>query len=232
MTTCKKCNCEYEGNYCPDCGTPSKVERITGRYIATEIASVFNLQKGFFHTLKELVIRPGKSIRIFLSEDRNHLVKPIAFILITSLIYMIVAALFPLEGGVIESTRNAYDNPISNWVQNNYGYANIVLAFFIGLWLKIFFRKYPYNFFEVLVLLCYIMGISMLIYSLVDIVGSLTHTNLVAAEVIIGFVYTTFAIGQFYDQKKFSSYAKAFASYMLGMIVFTVVLFCLEILIK
>lgn len=231
MIRCKKCNSEFQGNYCPNCGHPSKVERITGRYIATEIASVFNLQKGFFYTIKELVIRPGESIKAFISEDRNRLVKPITFILITSLIYTIIATFFQPDNGIIESTKSAYDNTIFNWVQNNYGYANIIMAFFIGLWLKIFFRKHPYNFFEVLVLLCYIMGIGMLIYSLFDIASSFTHINLMTVEVIVGFVYTTYAIGQFYDRKKVASYAKALLSYLLGMIVFTLVLFCLELLI-
>jgi len=232
MILCKKCNCEFQGNYCPHCGQQSKVERITGRYIATEIATVFNLQKGFFYTVKELVIRPGNSIRTFISEERNRFVKPIAFILVTSLIYTIVVAFFHFQDGVIDSIQNAYDNPVFNWVENHYGYANIIMAFFISLWLKIFFRKYPYNIFEILVLLCYVMGVGMLIYTLFDIIIGITQVNLLYVEAIVGLIYTTYAIGQFYDKKKVVSYAKALVSYLLGMLVFTLVLSFLTILIK
>ncbi|MFO7370964.1 MAG: DUF3667 domain-containing protein [Bacteroidales bacterium] len=231
MITCKKCNCEFQSTYCPDCGHPSKVERITGRYIVTEIASVLNFQKGFFYTIKELLIRPGESIRVFISEDRNRLVKPIMFVLISSLIYTIVIRIFHFEDGIIDGAKDALDNTIFKWVQDNYGYANIIMALFIGLWLKIFFRKYPFNFFEVLILLCFIMGIGMLIYSAFDIIRGLTHTKLVVVEVLVGFIYTTYAIGQFFDKRKIANYVKALISYLLGMITFIFVLLSIVILI-
>lgn len=169
MTTCKKCNCEFQSNYCPNCGQPSKVERINGRYIVSEIASVLNFQKGFFYTVKELIIRPGENIRVFISEDRNRLVKPIMFVLISSLIYTIVVRIFHLEDGIIDGANDALENTIFKWVQDNYGYSNIILALFIGLWLRIFFRKYAFNYFEILILLCYIMGVGMLIFAACDI---------------------------------------------------------------
>ncbi|MBN2396508.1 MAG: DUF3667 domain-containing protein [Candidatus Atribacteria bacterium] len=237
MNICKKCNCEFQSDYCPDCGHPSKVERINGRYVLTEIASVLNFQKGIFYTIKELLIRPGKNISLFISEDRKRLVNPITFILITSLIYTILVKIFHFEDGVIDGAKDALDNSgyatlaILKWVQGNYGYANIIMAIFIAFWFKIFFRKYPFNLFEILVLLCFIMGIEMLIYSAFGAVRGLTHIDIMQVGVLAGFIYATYAAGQFFGKRKIADYVKALVSYLLGMITFTIVLLVTGVLI-
>ncbi len=202
MYICKKCDSEFEGNYCPNCGLPKKLERINGRYILSEIGSVLNFQKGILFTIKELLIRPGQNIRGFISEDRNRLVKPIMFILITSLIYTIFVRIFHFEDGYINYSddKESTTLEIFKWVQGNYGYSNIIMSIFIGLWLKILFRKYPFNFFEIIILLCFVMGVGMLIYSAFGIVQGWTHINLMQFGAIIGLVYTTYAVGQFFER--------------------------------
>ncbi|MBX2844109.1 MAG: DUF3667 domain-containing protein [Flammeovirgaceae bacterium] len=128
------------------------LERINGKYIWNEISSVLNFDKGILYTIRELLLRPGKNIQIFILEDRNRLVKPIVFIIITSFIYTLAQQLLHFKdyvnaGGFEES---AITN-IFGWIQKNYGYANILMAIFIAGWIKIFFRKYEYNFFEILI---------------------------------------------------------------------------------
>jgi hypothetical protein len=223
MNICKKCDSEFEGNYCPNCGHPQIIERINGRYILSEIAIVLNFQKGILYTIKELLIRPEQNIRAFISEDRNRLVKPIMFILISSLIYTVFVGIFHFEDGYISYSGNKESTTLEifKWVQGNYGYANIIMSIFIGLWLKILFRKYPFNFFEIIILLCFVMGVGMLIYSAFGIVQGLTHINLMQFGAIIGLVYTTYAVGQFFEKRKLLSYVKAFFAYILGMLTFT-----------
>ncbi len=225
MNICTNCKTEIAQNYCPNCGHPHKLERVDGRYILFEIGSVLNFQKGILYTIKELLIRPRQNIRAFISEDRNRLVKPIMFILITSLIYTIFVRIFHFEDGYISYSGNKESVTIAifKWVQENYGYANIIMAIFIGLWLKIFFRKYPFNFFEILILLCFVMGIGMLIYSAFGMVQGLTQIYLMQVGVIVAFIYTTYAIGQFFDKRKLISYVKAIFAYLLGMITFSLV---------
>ena len=229
MNICKICNNEFQGNYCPNCGQPLKIERINGRYILSEIGNVLNFQKGILYTIKELLIRPGQSIRTFISEDRNRLVKPIMFILITSLLYTLIVGLFRFEDGFIDGASDALEETesvtviILKWVQAHYGYANIIMAVFIGFWLKVFFKKNPYNFFEILILLCFVMGVGMLVYSIFGIVKGLTNSNVMEVGAMLAFIYTIYAIGQFFSAKKVASYFKALISYMLGMITFTFV---------
>ena len=221
---CKKCNTEITQNYCPNCGHPRHLDRIDAGYVLSEIISVLNFQKGFLFTIKELLLRPGKSVRIFISEDRSRLVKPIMFLLITSLVYTFLVQLLHFENMYVSysDTRHSTTLTIMNWVQGNYGYANILMAVFIALWLKIFFRRSGVNVFEILILLSFVMGMGMLFYATFGLMQSLVHVYLMQFGAMVAVIYTTYAIGQFFDKRRVTSYAKALWGYLLGMLTFLV----------
>jgi len=109
---------------------------------------------------------------------------------------------------------------IFSWISANYGYANMLMSVFIALWIKVFFRKYNYNFFEILILLCFVMGMGMLFFSFFGILESIVGLGILDKTALLGIVYMAWAIGQFFDKKKYLNYLKAFISYFLGMIVF------------
>ena len=232
---CKNCNTEINQNYCPHCGEPAKLNRIDGKYILSEIGSVLNFDKGILFTIKELLLRPGQSIKNFISNDRNRLVKPIVFIIITSLIYSVSQQLLNFEDGYIDFTTEDKKSAfltISNWISNNYGYSNIIMAFLIAFWIKIFFRKHNYNFFEILILLFFLMGIGMLALAVFGIIGSITHINVLdRGGAIVVFLYIFWGIGQFFGKRKIINYLKGLLSYLLGMLSFILVAFIIGLLI-
>lgn len=219
---CKKCQTEVSQDYCPNCGTPVALRRIDGQYILKEIGTVLNFDKGILFTIRELLLRPGKCIHTFIHEDRNRLVKPVIFIIVTSLIYMIAESVFRFEQGVVDAggLDESAAGKIFAWITSNYGYANILMAVFTAAWIKLFFRKYSYNFFEVLILLCFIMGMGMLFFTVVGIVESLTKLPVLQLGTAIGLAYSSWGIGQFFDKAKKINYLKAFVSYFLGMMTF------------
>lgn len=223
MIICKNCNHEISSNYCADCGMPAKLKRIDNHYILHEVEHVLHFERGIFYTIKELLLRPGKNVRIFISEDRNRLMKPIMFLIISSLLYTLVNHFFHLEDTYIQSDNSmgTTATAIFGWVQNHYGYANIIMGIFVAFWTMLFFRKYNYNFFEVLILLCFVIGVSMMLYSLFAIVEGSTGLHLMRTSGIITLLYCTWAIGQFFDKSKAFNYFKAFGAYLLGMITFT-----------
>lgn len=221
--TCNNCDSDAKQNYCPNCGTPVELKRINGQYILKEIGSVLNFDKGILYTITELLFRPGKNIQTFILKDRNRLVKPIIFIIITSLIYMVAQQFLNFEDGYVNAKgfEESATTKIFAWIQNNYGYANILMAIFIAGWIKIFFRKYNYNYFEILILLCFVMGIGMLIYTIFGIIESITEIRVLHIGGLIGVIYASWAIGQFFDRNKKANYLKGFSSYLLGMITFS-----------
>lgn len=227
MTTCSNCNQEFSDNYCGHCGQAAKLKRIDGKYVLHEIIHVLHLEKGIFYTIKELFVRPGASVRNFISEDRSRLVKPVIFIIVTSVIYTICSHWVhheaenytPAEKNILSDLKVIFD-----WIQHHYGYANIILGIFITLWIKLFFRNYAYNFFEILILLCFVMGIGMLLLALSSIIEALSGLHLARITEILSIIYCSWAIGQFFDKSKFSSYLKALGAYAMGMISYHVLI--------
>lgn len=219
---CKECEGKKTGNYCSNCGRAQNLKRIDGKYIISEIGNVLNFNRGIFYTIKELLIRPGKNIQSFIHKDRNRLVKPIIFIIICSLIYTIIQFLFHFDDGYVNAGgfKESTVTDIFKWIKQNYGYANIIMSIFIAIWVKIFFNKYDYNFFELIILLCFLMGISMLIYTAFGIVESITNIKILQIGGLVGIFYASWAIGDFFDRSKKINYFKGLLSYLLGMITF------------
>jgi hypothetical protein len=228
---CKNCNTELNSKFCPDCGQPTDLKRIDGHYIIHEIEHVLHFERGILYTVRGLVTKPGQNIRNYLSENRSRLVKPIIFIIVTSLIYTLISHFFHIEEEYVnyKGLEKSSIGTILKWIQGNYGYASILTGIFIAIWLKVFFRKYGYNFFELLIMLCFVQGISMLIFAFFAFAQGLLHFKLLSVAGIIGVIYVIWAIGNFFEAKRIGNYLKALISFLLGTITFYIIIFAIGI---
>lgn len=230
---CPTCNTPIPDNFCGHCGRPAHMHRVDWHYIVHEIQHVLHFEKGILYTIGALLKAPGTSIRTFITADRSRLVKPVLFVIITSLIYSVITHLFHTEEkyiayyGEIKSSIGA----MTLWLQAHYGYANLIMSIFIAFWLKLFFRSQGYNFFEMIILLCFAMGMNMLIFAVFALFQGLTGLETMGPAGVIGFAYTTWAIGHFFDGKGIGKYAKALAAYLLGMMVFMLAIVAVGLLI-
>lgn len=220
--SCGRCGHEMKGAFCSSCGKAKTVKKIDGSYMLSEIASIFNVNKGFLFTIKELLLRPGPNIQKFIREDRNRLVKPILYIIVCSLTYTLLQQFLNFEDGYVNYSfdKNSSSTPMFTWISNNYGYTNILMSLLIALWIKVFFRKHPPNYFEILVVLCFVMGTGMLIFSFWGIVDSLTELKIIDKGFFVGVLYISWAIGQFFEGNTIGNSFKGFISYMLGLMSF------------
>lgn len=223
---CIKCKNRVTENYCSNCGNPKELKRIDRNYIFSEIGSVLNFDKGILYTIKELLIRPGVTIRRFILEDRNRIVKPITFIIVSSLIYTFLREFLHFEDDYIyvNNSDSSTSTNIFKWIQNNYGYGNLLMGIFIALWTKILFKKYEYNFYEILILLFFVMGIGMLFLAFFGIIEGLTKLKVLQFGGMAFVIYATWGIGQFFDRKKWTNYLKALLAYFLGFSTFTIII--------
>ena len=220
---CKKCQHKVSGNFCSQCGQALHLKRINSHFIVHEIEHVLHFERGLLFTIKELLIRPGKTVRNYLTEDRSRLVKPLMFLIIASLIYTLVEHYFKIDKGYFRMSDGKVDavKAISEWVQNHYGYANVLMGLLIAAWVKIFFRKEDCNFFEITISLSFFMGMAMLLLSIFGIVEGVTKINIRVASGVLSILYIVWAIGQFFGQRKIINYFKAAAAYMAGMATFS-----------
>jgi hypothetical protein len=230
---CRNCNATVTSNFCCDCGLPVQINRVDWHYIVHEIQHVLHFEKGILYTIKELLLRPGTSIHAFITTDRSRLVKPVLFIIVTSLIYTTIDHLFHIEQGYVNynGPKNSPSVLIYNWIQSHYGYTNIIMGIFIALWLKLFYRVQGYNLFEILILLCFVMGMGMLIFSVFAMIEGFTGIHLMQISSILGLSYCTWAIGHFFDKTRVASYFKALGAYILGMATFSLFVFALGMLV-
>ena len=228
---CKNCNTELNSKFCPDCGQPTNLKRIDGHYIIHEIEHVLHFERGILYTVRGLVTKPGQNIRNYLSENRSRLVKPIIFIIVTSLIYTLISHFFHIEEEYVnyKGLEKSSIGTIFKWIQGNYGYASILTGIFIAIWLKVFFRKYGYNFFELLIMLCFVQGISMLIFAVFAFAEGLLHFKLLSVAGIIAVIYVIWAIGNFFEAKKIGNYLKALISFFFFFITFYIIIFAIGI---
>ena len=86
MKNCENCNNQFSENYCPNCGQSAKLRRIDKHYISHEFLHLLHFEKGFLYTIKELLSRPEDSIKEFIDKNRNKHMKPVPFLILTSLL--------------------------------------------------------------------------------------------------------------------------------------------------
>jgi hypothetical protein len=223
---CKNCNTVLENKYCPTCGAPASLKKIDAKYILHEIEHLLHLEKGFFYTTKVLLTKPGNTIKIYLTENRSKLFKPINYIIVTSLIYTLISNFFHIEEDYVNTgvLNKNYIGKIFKWVQANYGYTSILIGFFTAFWFKIFFKKQGYNLFELIVALCFLQGISMLIFGVFGIIEGFTGIKLLFVSGLLGTLYIVWGMSNFFDAKKVSSYLKSLVAFLLGSITFYIII--------
>lgn len=223
MIECKNCKSKGTGNYCSNCGLKFKLERIDGHYIRHEVEHILHFEKGIFYTIKELIVRPGENVREFIADNRSRLLKPIVFLIVSSLIYSIIAHFFHIESYISYDTEDKTSTfyKIFKWGDEHSGYANLIMGVFIAFWAKLFFKKKNYNLYEILILLCFVTGTSMIIFSVFTLFQGLLHFKLMIIAGIVGTIYSIWAIGDFFGGREISNYIKAFLSYILGLFTFS-----------
>lgn len=135
------------------------------------ILGVFHVDKGFFFTIKELFIRPGKTLRNYLEGKRIRYFKPFGYLFLSATIYTFLSLAlnisFNLESYVTdfmattgEATHDVLDNINlrTSWITNNYALMNLLFLPFIALCSWLIFRKEKYNYGENVVIAAYISG--------------------------------------------------------------------------
>ena len=217
----------------------SNLKRIDRRYISHEIEHVLHLDRGFFYTVKELIVRPGKAVREFLFEDRRKLVKPVLFLILSSVIFTIIIHLLHTDVSLFNIDRitplqgKIRSKEIGAWINNSLGYSQLLMGVFIAVWLKIFFKKKQYNVYETLILLCYILGEALLILTITIILAELLKSAMIVISGLFAyFLYIIWGIGQFYGEKKIINYIKSTITFVFGVTTYLSILILIAYLLK
>jgi hypothetical protein len=81
--TCRNCGTIIRDNYCSHCGQSAKIHRLDMKHLLHNFFhAVTHMDAGYLHTIKDLAIRPGHSIREYLQGKRSSHGDPIVMLLI------------------------------------------------------------------------------------------------------------------------------------------------------
>jgi len=121
--------------FCPDCGKQLTVQRYNWDDLFGGPPAV-HWQKVFRRTLWGLFSHPGRNIRTFLFSDRNHLVKPMAYLTLTLAFTIWTQHL--IEG----PTSCSADDKFCRFVDDNYYPLELSQIFLLALVYRFVFRRY------------------------------------------------------------------------------------------
>lgn len=186
MNTCLNCDHVYKGDFCPNCGQKATTHRINWRSFILQLPqSLFNIEKGFGHTFKELTFSPRKALDAYLAGKRVSFFPPIQYAILGVTLYSVLQAFWPMPYPELpEEIQNGQNYDMG------YEFGRLIrgqLKFFWLMGIVLFampawmiFRKY--NFTEHMVLSAYIIGhtaflgvFSLLIYALPIMVNPLIY---------------------------------------------------------
>lgn len=94
--SCKGCGTDYTGNYCPRCGQSSKVEERMSLWktflLFIDVWGVGN--RGMFHTIRDLILRPGFLICDYLRGKRSAYFPPFKLLFLLTTLSLVVSSGF------------------------------------------------------------------------------------------------------------------------------------------
>lgn len=221
VSTCKNCNKKFIGQYCNYCGQPAHTHDINIAYVWHEIQhGLFHIDKGILYTTKELFTRPGYSIKEYIAGKRVKHFKPVAYLIILSTIYVLLAHLLKIEfaSGKAYITLNGVGDVKSSevsdivthtiaWIKEHYAYSTLILLPVISFSTYLAFRKSKYNYLKHLILNCFIAGQRTIIFivalPILAIVKNKEAISIIEnIETLIWVALMTWTYIQFFDNNK------------------------------
>lgn len=239
-TTCKNCNLSFRGNFCYNCGQSANTKEITPKYVLHDLqTTVLQFDKGLFFTLKELFTRPGHTIREFIEGKRIKHFRPIAFLVLLGSIYgLLLLMQTPSSQDIFTENADSQRvvkiaNRIINWFTSNYAFIFLITLPLSSLASYLAFKKQGYNFFQHIVLNCYLSGARIFISILFipfSILFGWDEGNLFSVPNILGAGFTIWALIQFFNKITFKKKIwNVILFYLLLGVIYTVIILLLLI---
>lgn len=207
---CSNCDAAITGKFCARCGQSAAIGRITFKETINEFLSAYFSYEGpLLHTLRWLVLNPGRVFREFIAGKRKQYYKPVSLFVLLTAVYIIIRILIGFDPFGTEealSSENARIAEIQNrsmmaqrYMVHNINYIMFFLVISIGLMLKVFFSK-QYNLAEYTTVGFYIGGLYIFVGTIFMLINKYLSVPLVGQVQLLFLVglifYSTYSLFQ------------------------------------
>jgi len=184
MPTCLNCGAEIQRQFCPYCGQKKDVEKLNWHSFVHEITHFFtHIDRVFLYTSFQMIIRPGRVIKEYLSGKRKKYQKPVSFYLIWAatrlLIFLFVIWLMGYEN--LRSGNGSFLSTSKEegvFVVNHNQVFGLLSIPILSLFAWIIISHPKMNYIETLIVTIYVSAtIEMLIALQILTVGLILQTN-------------------------------------------------------
>ncbi|MCB9361673.1 MAG: DUF3667 domain-containing protein [Flavobacteriales bacterium] len=194
------------------------------------VQNVFLFDTTLYKTLAGLLIHPGDLVKSYLGGKKKKYLQPFQFFLLFMTIYLLVLNFFgdsffdSINSGFhIESTKISKVELIQSLVRKNLNVLYFILTPIIAFYLSFLYKKSKFNYAEMLIFALYIVGTSLLLSSIVILVGQFNAKLFILKSIII-IGYFPFAIIQFTNSKSLLGILKALSTIILSYITFVLII--------
>lgn len=236
--TCKNCGASSSGKFCPDCGQRMSIHKVTfGETFTDLVDTLFSVNAPLFVTLRELIVNPGKLLRNYLGGQRKKYYKPVAFFILTTVLYILIRALigfdpfrndaFQVQDGVdgatkFEEARNYFLLNINNLL--------FIFVFTLAVFSKLFYYR-RYSLAEFLVISFYLLGIYTLLSTIDIVIIQFITDKAQGVRILVMMIYFIYAMLSFLKRPIFVVVLKSLVVYLLSFVFYFVTSYLLSYLI-
>lgn len=230
--SCKSCNAQYTGYFCPACGQKLITNRFTIKEgISSVIGVVFNFDRGLWPTIYGLLIRPGDVLKDYINGITIRYYHPFRFLflmLTLSVLLMVSLGINDYLQGeyATKISGEALSQPIKDMLTliNSYSHLFIassmpILAF--ASWM--FFRKKGYNYAEHLIISSYTFGMTVFLGMLtipIFFIDKGTYAWLSSGSLLVTIGFFTYVYLSLFKGGGVNVFLKALGVYLVYAILF------------
>ena len=161
---------------------------------------MFSINAPLFITLKGLILNPGKLLRNYLSGQRKRYYKPVAFFILTTVLYILIRALIgfdPFRNSAFQvqdgTGTGTYLMDARNFMLLNINNFLFVFVFTLALFSKLFFYR-RYSLAEFTAISFYLLGIYTLLATVNMFFIQYVSDSLQILAILVMFLYFLFAM--------------------------------------
>jgi hypothetical protein len=199
-TSCANCDTPLAGAFCARCGQ-ARAQPLTVRSMFRQAAAtLFDLDRGFFHTVRALFTRPGQTCRAYVEGRRQPLTGPFKYAFIVITIYAVAINLLDVELRLpgIED-RGEVEQQLFYLLNSLLSYLTFFVLIPVAAILRLLFRASGDSLGETYAFTLYLFGTMAWFSTLFVVTGWLEQPWGLLALVPVNVAYAAWAMAGFYS---------------------------------